>query len=102
MGIIVTPLARCGLVAAWLVGYIFSLRDTGITMPVYPPGYEMLPVRIFTLVTSTLVRPSLRAFRLCRLMHAPHPYRYRHPQPATGLPPHCRPHCRPHPLAMMP
>ena len=52
MGLIVAPLARRGLVAAWLVGYIFSLRDTGITMLVYPAGHETLPVRIFTLMAN--------------------------------------------------
>ena len=28
------------------------LRDTGITMLVYPPGYDTLPVRIFTLMAN--------------------------------------------------
>ncbi len=49
---IVAPLARRGLVAAWIVGYIFSLRDTGITMLVYPAGHDTLPVRIFTLMAN--------------------------------------------------
>ena len=49
---IVAPLARRGLLAGWLVGYIFSLRDTGITMLVYPAGHETLPVRIFTLMAN--------------------------------------------------
>ncbi len=52
MAFIVAPLARRGLVAGWLVGYIFSLRDTGITMLVYPAGHETLPVRIFTLMAN--------------------------------------------------
>ncbi len=49
---IVAPLARRGLLAGWLVAYIFSLRDTGIVMLVYPPGHETLPVRIFTLMAN--------------------------------------------------
>jgi len=49
---IVIPLARRGLLASWLVAYIFSLRDTGITMLVYPAGHETLPVRIFTLMAN--------------------------------------------------
>lgn len=49
---IVGPLARRGLTAAWLVGYIFCLRDTGITMLVYPPGRDTLPVRTFTLMAN--------------------------------------------------
>jgi iron(III) transport system permease protein len=52
MALIVAPLARRGLLAGWLVGYIFSLRDTGITMLVYPAGHETLPVRIFTLMAN--------------------------------------------------
>ncbi len=52
MAFITAPLARRGLVAGWLVGYIFSLRDTGITMLVYPAGHETLPVRIFTLMAN--------------------------------------------------
>jgi iron(III) transport system permease protein len=49
---IVGPLAKRGLIAAWLVGYIFCLRDTGITMLVYPPGRDTLPVRTFTLMAN--------------------------------------------------
>jgi iron(III) transport system permease protein len=53
LAFIVAPLAGRGLVAAWLVGYIFCLRDTGITMIVYPPGQDTLPVRIFTLMANS-------------------------------------------------
>ncbi|RMF56522.1 MAG: ABC transporter permease subunit, partial [Calditrichaeota bacterium] len=49
---IVAPLARPGLAAAGLVAYIFCLRDTGITMLVYPPGHDTLPVRIATLMAN--------------------------------------------------
>ncbi len=62
---IVAPLARRGLLAGWIVGYIFSLRDTGITMLVYPPGQETLPVRIFTLMANG--SPELIA-ALCMVM----------------------------------
>jgi iron(III) transport system permease protein len=54
-----------GLVAAWLVAYIFCLRDTGITMVVYPPGGDTFPVRIFTLMANGA--PSLIA-ALCVIM----------------------------------
>lgn len=49
---IVAPLAWRGIVAAWLIGYIFCLRDLGIGMIVYPPGADTLPVRIFTLMAN--------------------------------------------------
>ncbi|MFV1959725.1 MAG: ABC transporter permease, partial [Planctomycetota bacterium] len=67
MFFIVAPLARRGLVAGWMVGYIFSLRDTGITMLVYPPGHETLPVRILTSMANG--SPQLIA-ALCMLMIA--------------------------------
>ena len=62
---IAAPLVRRGLLASWLVGYIFSLRDTGITMLVYPAGHETLPVRIFTLMANG--SPQLIA-ALCMVM----------------------------------
>jgi iron(III) transport system permease protein len=49
---IVLPLLKRPLLSAWLLAYIFCLRDTGITMLVYPPGYDTLPVRIFTLMAN--------------------------------------------------
>ncbi len=65
MAVIVAPLAWRGLAASWLVGYIFCLRDMGITMLVYPPGYETLPVRIFTQMANG--SPQLIA-ALCTIM----------------------------------
>lgn len=67
VALIVTPLARRGLMAGWVVAYIFCLRDTGITMLVYPPGHETLPVRIFTLMANGA--PELIA-ALCLVMVA--------------------------------
>ncbi len=64
---IVAPLSRRGLAAAWLVAYIFCLRDVGITMMVYPPGHDTLPVRIFTLMANGA--PSLIA-ALCVILIA--------------------------------
>ncbi|WOJ91205.1 iron ABC transporter permease [Methylocapsa polymorpha] len=49
---IVAPLATRGLMAAWLISYVFCLRDLGISMVVYPAGYETLPVRILTLMAN--------------------------------------------------
>ena len=40
------------LALSWLVAYIFCLRDTGISMLVYPPGSDPLTVRIFTLMAN--------------------------------------------------
>lgn len=49
---IVIPLSWKGIVGAWLISFIFCLRDTGISMMVYPPGGDTLPVRIFTLMAN--------------------------------------------------
>ncbi|NOZ21849.1 MAG: iron ABC transporter permease [Planctomycetes bacterium] len=67
MAFIVAPLARRGLLAGWLVGYIFLLRDTEITMLVYPAGHDTLPVRILTLMANG--SPMLIA-ALCMVMIA--------------------------------
>jgi iron(III) transport system permease protein len=62
---IVAPLARRGLAAAWLVGYLFCLRDTGMTMMVYPPGMDTFPVRTFTLMANS---PTQLIAALCVIM----------------------------------
>lgn len=64
---VTTPLATRGLMAAWLVSYVFCLRDLGISMIVYPPGYDTLPVRIMTLMANGA--PSLIA-ALCIILIA--------------------------------
>lgn len=45
---VLLPLSKKVLIAAWLIGFIFSLRENTITMLVYPPGAEPLPVYIVT------------------------------------------------------
>jgi iron(III) transport system permease protein len=64
---IVVPLAKRGLIAAWIIAYIFCLRDFGITLVVYPPGFDTLPVRILTLMANGA--PSLIA-SLCVILIA--------------------------------
>ncbi len=59
------PLCRPGLVAAWVVGFLFCIRDTGLSMILYPPGRDTLPVRLFTLMANG--RPEMLA-ALCVLM----------------------------------
>jgi len=62
---IVTPLAGRGLFVAWLISYVFSLRDVAMSIVVYPPGYDTLPVRILTLMANGA--PSLIA-ALCIIL----------------------------------
>ncbi len=49
---VVVPAALPGVIAAWLIGFIFCLRDLGASMLVYPAGEDTLPVRIFTLMAN--------------------------------------------------
>jgi iron(III) transport system permease protein len=49
---IILPLAKNGLIAAWIVAYVFCMRDLSIAMVVYPPGFDTLPVRILTLMAN--------------------------------------------------
>jgi ABC-type spermidine/putrescine transport system permease subunit II len=49
---IVAPLAKRGLTATWIIAYVFCLRDVGITMVVYPPGSDTLPIRTLTLMAN--------------------------------------------------
>jgi iron(III) transport system permease protein len=64
---IVAPLARRGLLAAWLISFVFALRDVAISIVVYPPGADTLPIRILTLMANGA--PSLIA-ALCIILIA--------------------------------
>jgi iron(III) transport system permease protein len=64
---IVVPLASRGLIAIWVVSYVFCLRDLGVSIVVYPPGSDTLPVRILTLMANGA--PSLIA-ALCVILIA--------------------------------
>lgn len=59
------PLVKRSLASTWLVGFIFCLRDLDITMMVYPPGQDTLPVRIFTLMANS---PEELIAALCIIM----------------------------------
>lgn len=50
---ILIPLTKRGLIATWLIGFIFCLRDLSVTMMIYPPDHDTLPVRIFTLMANS-------------------------------------------------
>jgi iron(III) transport system permease protein len=64
---VLIPLAKHGIITVWLVGFIFCLRDLGITMMVYPPDHDTLPVRIFTLMANS---PEEVISALCMVMIA--------------------------------
>jgi iron(III) transport system permease protein len=59
---IVVPLAKRGLMATWVIAYIFCLRDIGITLVGYPPGSDTLPVRI---LSQWRAKPDRRSEKKC-------------------------------------
>jgi iron(III) transport system permease protein len=50
---ITAPLAAPGLITGWLIAYVFCIKETAITMMVYPPGSDNLTVRILTLMANS-------------------------------------------------
>ena len=62
---ITVPLCRRGLAVAWIAGFLFCLRDSGLSLVLYPPGQDTLPVRLFTLMANG--RPEMIA-ALCLLI----------------------------------
>ena len=50
---IVIPQQRSGLMAAWVMAFIFTFGELGATTLVTPPGESTLPVRIYTLIANT-------------------------------------------------
>jgi len=64
---IIVPAALPGIMTAWIVCFIFCMRDLGASMLVYPAGEDTLPVRIFTLMANGA--PSLVA-ALCVILVA--------------------------------
>ena len=46
------PLILPTLFAAFLVAFIFSLGELGITIMVYPPGTEIMPIKVFTIMAN--------------------------------------------------
>ncbi len=62
---VLVPLVKRGMIATWLICFIFCLRDVGITMMVYPPAHDTLPVRTFTLMANS---PDNVISALCMIM----------------------------------
>jgi iron(III) transport system permease protein len=49
---IILPQMRVGLLAAWVVAFIFAFGELGATILVAPPGESTLPVRVYTLIAN--------------------------------------------------
>ena len=50
---IVLPQMVTGLVAAWVVAFIFCMGEISATLLVAPPGESTLPIRVYTLIANT-------------------------------------------------
>ncbi|HSE99037.1 MAG TPA: hypothetical protein VLD57_12285, partial [Blastocatellia bacterium] len=44
---------RNGIIAAWVVSFIFAFGELGATILVAPPGESTLPIRIYTIIANT-------------------------------------------------
>ena len=53
LGKILLPLQGYGLIATWLISFMFCIGELGTTILVYPPGHETLPIALFTLMANS-------------------------------------------------
>ncbi len=49
---ILLPLITPALFAAFVISFIFSLGELGTTIMVYPPGTEIMPVKVYTIMAN--------------------------------------------------
>jgi len=49
---ILIPLILPSLFAAFIISFIFSLGELGTTIMLYPPGTEIMPIKVFTLMAN--------------------------------------------------
>jgi iron(III) transport system permease protein len=49
---IIIPQIRTGIVAAWVISFIFAFGELGATVLVAPPGESTLPVHIYTMIAN--------------------------------------------------
>ena len=57
---IVVPVAMPAIVAAWLLGFTYSLDDTIVSFFTTGPGFEVLPLRIYSMVRLG-IKPEVNA-----------------------------------------
>ena len=50
---IVIPQVTRGLIAAWVVAFVFAFGELGASILVAPPGESTLPIRIYTIIANT-------------------------------------------------
>jgi iron(III) transport system permease protein len=50
---IIVPLQGYGIIATWLISFMFCVGELGTTILVYPPGHETLPITLFTVMVNS-------------------------------------------------
>ena len=50
---ILLPLIMPSVLAAFVIGFIFAFEELGMTIMLYPPGTDILPIKVFTLSANT-------------------------------------------------
>ena len=53
MSHIVLPQIRLALVAAWVIAFVLSFGELGVSVLIAPPGEATLPIRIYTIIANT-------------------------------------------------
>lgn len=53
LGNILLPLQGYGIIATWLICFMFCVGELGTTILVYPPGHETLPITLFTIMANS-------------------------------------------------
>ena len=49
---ILIPLIMPALFAAFIISFIFNLGELGMTIMLYPPGTEIMPIKVFTIMAN--------------------------------------------------
>ncbi len=49
---VIIPLIAPTLFSAFIISFIFSLGELGTTIMVYPPGTEIMPIKVFTIMAN--------------------------------------------------
>ena len=49
---ILIPILYPAFLASFIISFIFSIGELGITIMVYPPGAEIMPIKIFTIMAN--------------------------------------------------
>jgi len=52
MQTILIPMIMPALFAAFLINFIFCLGELATTIMLYPPGTEMMPIKVFTIMAN--------------------------------------------------